>query len=67
MGMSNVVSMAIPSGFLVCIGTKDERILSSDELWQRWMRTRPDLHSVSYITGLFEEGGTANELNRWFA
>ncbi|MCM4176669.1 hypothetical protein PA06A_12082, partial [Cutibacterium acnes P06A] len=25
--MSNVVSMAIPSGFLVCIGTKDERIL----------------------------------------
>ena len=49
--MSNVVSMAIPSGFLVCIGTKDERILSSDELRQRWMRTRPDLHSVSYITG----------------
>ena len=38
--MSNVVSMAIPSGFL---------------------------HSVSYITGRFEEGGTANELNRWFA
>lgn len=33
--MSNVVSMAIPSGFLVCIGTKDERILSSDELRQR--------------------------------
>ena len=28
--MSNVVSMAIPSGFLVCIGTKDERILSSN-------------------------------------
>ena len=67
MGMSNVVSMAIPSGFLVCIGTKDERILSSDELRQRWMRTRPDLHSVSYITGRFDEGGTANELNRWLA
>ena len=67
MGMSNVVSMAIPSGFLVCIGTKDERILSSDELRQRWMRTRPDLHNVSYITGRFDEGSTANELNRWFA
>ena len=65
--MSNVVSMAIPSGFLVCIGTKDERILSSDELRQRWMQTPPDLHSASYITGLFDEGGTANELNRWFA
>jgi len=65
--MSNVVSMAIPSGFLGCIGPKDERILSSDELRQRWMRTRPDLHSVSYITARFEEGSTANELNRWCA